>query len=454
MVEPSIHPSGRRYEWEASSSPLEGAVPSPLPECLRRLWGNRPERNAPTAAELLDRAELARVRSALCALDPRDADDRETWLRYGMALHSTGWGEHAYREWLAWAQQSPKFDEADSRRVWASFRASGVTLGTLFDAAKRRGWEKPNRKGAALPAEPMQPARVLRDAADLMAQPMAPVRYVVPGWLPEGLTLVVAAPKLGKSTLVLQMERALASGGKFWGEDVPAAHVLMIDLETNERRLRRKLEQAGTEPIPPGTMKFAFEWPKGLLGIEEIARALDADPEIRLVVIDTLQRFRDSTGSKNVYASDYEALGPLQQLCKDRPGLAIICVHHKRKGATDDPIDSINGSAALAGAADGIWILNRRGAEFVLHVQARDWERDEDEFVLVRDGGRWELSNAPRYSYSETEILSVLDKVGPMATAAVAEELSVSRQAALKRLQRMQELGHVQFHESAWRSLR
>ena len=40
---------------------------------------------------------------------------------------------------------------------------------------------------------------------------------------------------------------------------------LMIDLETNERRLRRKLEQAGAEPIPAGTMKFAFEWPKGLL---------------------------------------------------------------------------------------------------------------------------------------------------------------------------------------------
>lgn len=306
-------------------------------------------------------------------------------------------------------------------------------------------------------SNPTETGRVaMLDVSVIMARTLAPVRYVIPGWLPEGLTLLVANPKVGKSTLVLQVAMSVASGGDFWGEQVPQAHVLMIDLETNERRLRRKLPQAGSGAVPPGAMKFAFEWPRGLVGVDEIARVLDEDAAIKLVVIDTLQRFRDSSAGKNAYVADYEALMPLQQLCKERPGLAIVVVHHKRKskGGDDDLIDSINGSAALAGAADGIWFLGRRGGEFTLNVQARDWERDDDEFLLARESGRWELSNASRFTYSEGEILSLLEKVGPAATVGIAEGLQISRQAALKRLQRMNELGQVCFREGAWHAVR
>lgn len=35
VVEPSVHASGRTYQWEASSSPLDGMVPSALPDWLR-----------------------------------------------------------------------------------------------------------------------------------------------------------------------------------------------------------------------------------------------------------------------------------------------------------------------------------------------------------------------------------------------------------------------------------
>ena len=37
VVEPSKHPSGKQYVWEASSSPLDGVAPSPLPDWLRGL---------------------------------------------------------------------------------------------------------------------------------------------------------------------------------------------------------------------------------------------------------------------------------------------------------------------------------------------------------------------------------------------------------------------------------
>ncbi|RCL89398.1 MAG: hypothetical protein DBW62_04500, partial [Microbacterium sp.] len=51
----------------------------------------------------------------------------------------------------------------------------------------------------------------------LMAQTFPPVRYVVPGIIPEGATLLVAAPKIGKSWLMLDTAVAAARGGRALG---------------------------------------------------------------------------------------------------------------------------------------------------------------------------------------------------------------------------------------------
>jgi len=282
-------------------------------------------------------------------------------------------------------------------------------------------------------------------------KPLAPIRWVIPSWIPEGLGLLAAAPKIGKSHLALQVGVAKASGGAFWGQDVTAGKVLMIDLETNERRLRRKLEQAGVTSLPAGMLRYATDWPRGAAGVMRLAEMLAEDSAIELVVIDTLQRFRDaSSGKQNAYAADYEALAPLQQLCRDRPGLAIICVHHQRKAAAENPIDSINGSAAIAGAADSIWILTRKSGEYLLHIQARDWDRDEDEFRIERDSGRWCLVDGPRYSATELEVIKYLQLVDGMSATQLGEAMSITRQSAHERLTRMRGRGIVRYEDGAW----
>jgi len=301
-------------------------------------------------------------------------------------------------------------------------------------------------------AEEIEKRFAVMDAAALLKQEIKPVNYVVPLWIPEGLLVLAAAPKVGKSTLILQITVCKAAGLPFWGSDVPAGKVLMIDLETNPRRLRRKLEAAGVTSLPPGQLLYATEWPRGMAGVDRIAQYLDADPAITLVVIDTLQRFRESTsGATNAYAADYAALAPLQQLCRDRSGLAIVVVHHRRKAASDDPIDSINGSAAIAGAADGIWLMSRKGSDYMLHVQARDWERDEDEFRIERDAGQWRLVDGPRYTPNEAEVLKLLDAAGGMTGPQLGEALGVHRVTAHERLKRMEARGLVHHSDGAWR---
>jgi hypothetical protein len=291
----------------------------------------------------------------------------------------------------------------------------------------------------------------IHDATTLLMTEATPVNYVIPQWLPEGLTLLVASPKLGKTTLALQLVLALVRGAAFWGHDVPQGKALMVDLETNERRLRRKLEHAGITQLEPGCLYYATAWPRGQQGVDEIARVLDEEPEIRLVVIDTLQRFRDAgNGKQNAYAADYEALAPLQQLCRDRAGLSILVVHHKRKAAVDDPVDSVNGSAAIAGAADGIWIMSRKGAEYTLHIQARDWERDEDTFAIERDNGTWRLIDGPRFSPNEAEVLKHLEIAGGMTGPQLGEALGIHRVTAAERLKRMRDAGLVRYDGKSW----
>ena len=49
-------------------------------------------------------------------------------------------------------------------------------------------------------------------APDLCDQQFPTLKYVVPGIIPEGVTLLVSRPKLGKSWALLQLGTAIASG--------------------------------------------------------------------------------------------------------------------------------------------------------------------------------------------------------------------------------------------------
>lgn len=145
---PSVHPNGRRYEWEASSDPTDGVVPSMLPSWVRDLargaqasaWSaavaGQKQAQRPIGVTPEQKQELARALAAI----PSDA--RETWLQVGMALQSTGDDQWAFSAWDAWSQASSKYDALDQTRVWRSFAGrglDGITYRTVFELAKQAG---------------------------------------------------------------------------------------------------------------------------------------------------------------------------------------------------------------------------------------------------------------------------------------------------------------------------
>src|SRR5699024_11738707 len=83
-------------------------------------------------------------------------------------------------------------------------------------------------------------------AADLMARQYPPLEYVVPGVIPEGLTILVAPPKIGKSWMVLGIAKACSEGSEALGAiPVNLRPVLYFELDDGTRILQERLAALG-----------------------------------------------------------------------------------------------------------------------------------------------------------------------------------------------------------------
>ena len=77
---------------------------------------------------------------------------------------------------------------------------------------------------------------------DLCDKRFPAVRFVIPGLIPEGVTLLVSRPKLGKSWLLQQIAGAVATGRSTLVEEPPAhGDVLHLILEDGNRRFQRRM---------------------------------------------------------------------------------------------------------------------------------------------------------------------------------------------------------------------
>ena len=77
------------------------------------------------------------------------ADDREVWLKIGMALHSE-FDDSGFAVWNEWSQGADNYNAADALAVWRSFNPGSVTIASLIHLAKSSGWS-PQSVPRALP---------------------------------------------------------------------------------------------------------------------------------------------------------------------------------------------------------------------------------------------------------------------------------------------------------------
>lgn len=234
-------------------------------------------------------------------------------------------------------------------------------------------------------------------AADLVLQEFPPPRYAVDGLLCEGLNILGGKPKGGKSWLSLLISWAVAGGHVLDGRPVQAGPVLCLSLEDSFRRLQsrlRMLHPALGWEFPAG-LDLRTSWPRADKGgLYHLAEWLTAHPDARLVVIDTIARFRrpGKGGGGNAYEDDYGAFGEIQQLAL-RFGVPILVITHTRKTKAEDIFDELTGTLGQNGAADGLMVLDRdRGSDGAkLYVTGRDVPEATVPLTLDRATFRWTL---------------------------------------------------------------
>jgi hypothetical protein len=435
--------------------PEDGQCINELPK-LDEIAIGKPKSSGPKlggryGAEHADAEKLVDLRSALAAIS---SDDYPLCVKMGLALYPLGDPGHGL--WTEYLQKSAKYDPRWGEEKWQTFSSSVSGSSVVFAEAKARGWINPRSSVAqrgkattrAQGAGSTEWKPNFMSAAELLQTEFAPIRWIIQDILPEGLFILAARPKIGKSWLAMQTVLGVGSGADVLNRRTSKGEALYLALEDNPRRIKSRLlkYRAGylADQSALARVTFVTEWKLADDGgIEALYEWLDAHPQARLIVIDTLEKFRARrTERGNQYGEDYAALQTLKAICDTRQ-ISIVVVHHTRKAEADDPIDSISGTLGLGGAADGALVLTRRrGSEQAeLHLIGRDIP-GEGAYAVRFDrltclwGMEGKASEVAK-TRERQDILDVLTKRGAMKPIAIAEELDRPRAAVRKMLRRM-----------------
>lgn len=203
--------------------------------------------------------------------------------------------------------------------------------------------------------------------SSLTEEERKPPEFLVDNLVPVGLTFLSGAPKIRKSFMALQIAAAVATGSEFLGFKTKRCDVVYFDLEGSKSRAATRSERM-SQQVPDNVFlihKTDFKLADGL--VDTIQALHKQHPSIRLYIIDTYSRARGAVKSigANAYDADVAFLEPLQRMATDE-NIAILCIHHDKKGAgmMQDSFERLSGTMGISGSADCVLNLVADGKRF------------------------------------------------------------------------------------------
>lgn len=348
--------------------------------------------------------------------------------------------------------------QLDLTQAWPELPAKG----DVVDLVEHFGPEKARSMLEDLARKtPASKKRRPMSFAELKTSDIPPVAWVVPGLLPEGLTLLSGDPKVGKSWLALNLCLTIATGQPVLGKfPCQPSNTLYFAFEDAPRRLKERTEQILEDaPWPEKALLYcdstifdpAFNGGKSIA--EVLSAFLDEYPGTTAMFLDTWARVQpNKRGGQTAYDGDYKALGPLQSFALDTH-IALVLVHHNRKEEAEDKFTRVSGSTAMTGAADSVWVLGRerkRNAQAHLLISGRDIDLVNARLSFDSDRGLWTWIGDDSESFLNDEQLKVLEALKssavPLTLDDIRQRLGLQRneyEALRKRVSRMCSKGMI-----------
>jgi hypothetical protein len=281
-----------------------------------------------------------------------------------------------------------------------------------------------------LQINPSSPAHTALSAKEIMSMNLPPQRHLVKGILAVGCNLLAGKPKIGKSWLALQLAVCVSLGKPLFDSiTVQKTGVLYFALEDNVRRIKKRLERKLGESELPENLYFETESPRASVGgLAKIENFIREYPDVKLIIVDTLARFRDVSGSnKNSYLEDYSAITGLKKIA-DKYEITILIIHHLRKfDNTEDPLDNISGTTGITGATDANIVLqrDRKSNVAIMYVEGRDVERQEIDLKFDTNTVSWCLTSpVEKLTPERREIVELLQKASKENKTMSPKEIS------------------------------
>ena len=244
-------------------------------------------------------------------------------------------------------------------------------------------------------------------APDLQKANLPPTRYLVDGILPEGTSILAAAPKSGKSWFVLLIGLKVAAGEAFLKWQTQQAGVLYLSFEDTLKRLQQRMNKLlNGVPAPPW-----FYFSTDIVTLEEgllelLDEHIQQHPETKLIIIDTFQKIRgQGLRGERWYDHDYREAGMIKE-AMDKKGISVLFVHHTSKTKDkDDPFNEITGTNGISGVMDTMFVIKRtarNAQQATLHITGRDIEQNEILIRLNENTCQWEyVGNADELAKEE-----------------------------------------------------
>lgn len=355
-VEPTLHPSGRRYGWDAESDPLDGIVPSTLPSWIRNL-GRTQSAIAPTSIPAPS-INPQRAQDARKALQEIPSNSRDDWVKVGAAIHNEMPTQEGFSLWDAWSQTSPKYDPQDQMRVWRSFQRKGLAglgLNTVFAMAQNLGWKNrgPSVAEASKADAPKKSALPLVFAESITAEGVNIDQIVEDIITRGGLSVMYGESNSGKSFLACDMACAIGSGMQWLGKRTVKGAVVYVAGEGSESIKLRVLAWRQKHGIDTSVaiIPVAVNLLDPRADVQRIVEACEAvaahyGMPVALIVIDTLAR---AFGGGNENSSeDMGAVITHADAVRAATGAHVQFVHHSGK----DAAKGSRGHSSLKAATD------------------------------------------------------------------------------------------------------